>query len=198
MSISRYILPFLLVIISGLMYVLYIDQTYQDILALRAKKADYETAINNAEKVRDLQAKLLSEMEAIDERDQGRLKKLLPQSYDPVLVLYDLNTFAQKRGISLRSPTVVIPPLDAKVDAQTTVTEVLVKFSVSAPYAIFRSFIADIERELALRDIRSLRISGAENEGPVLESSVFTYQVEIAGYAYKGKENPPRPSSVTQ
>jgi hypothetical protein len=194
MSISRYFLPFFLVIISGLMYVLYIAPTYTTILDLRAKKADYETAINNAEQVRDLQAKLLAEMEAIDPADQARLEKLLPSSYDPVLVLYDLNAFAQKRGLALKTPSVIIPAVDPQKSGQSSITPITVRFIVSAPYSIFRTFMADLEKELALRDILALRISNDGGEGSSLESSIFTYQVEVEGHAYKGKETHPQKS----
>jgi len=190
MSISRYILPFFLVIISGLMYVLYVAPTYDDVLILKEKKLDYETAINNATEVRDLQAKLYAEVEAIDQNDRARLEKLLPTSYDPVLVLYDLNTFVQKRGLALKNPSVTISPADPKTSTQPKVTSVIIKFTVSAPYAIFRTFMEDMERELSLRDIKTLKISsdGAATGGGVLENSVFAYQIEAEGYVYHGKE----------
>ena len=187
MSISRYILPFLLVIISGLMYVLYIGPTYEEILVLRDKKRDYETAINNATQVRERQVELLADVEAIDQNDRIRLEKLLPPQFDPVLVLYDINTFSQKRGLALRSPSVTISPVDPKDSTRSKVTPMILKFSVSAPYTIFRTFIADLEHELSLRDIRSLRISGGDSSGGnSLESSIFTYQVEVEGHAYPG------------
>lgn len=196
MSIARYILPFLIVIVSGLMYVLYIQPTYTAYQILLGKKADFQTAIDNASEVRALQAKLLAEVEAIDPSDRMRLEKLLPASYDPVLVLYDLNTFTQKHGLALKAPGVTLPPVDTKSLAQSKVSSLNIKFSVSAPYAIFRSFMSDLERELSLRDIKSLGMTSTGGEGGALESSVFTYQIEVEAHAYHEKEKN-RPKSTT-
>jgi hypothetical protein len=197
MSITRYILPFLLVVISGLMYVLYIDGTYKDILVLRDRKADYVDAIGKAGEVRELQAKLLAEVEMIDQNDRTRLEKLLPSSHDPVLVLYDLNTFAQKHGLALKSPTVTTALEDSKNAGQPTLVPVSIKFSVSAPYSIFRGFMADLEHELALRDVISLRVSADGGEGVGSESSVLTFQIDVEGHAYRTKEkNDPKTPST--
>ncbi len=100
-----------------------------------------------------------------------------------------LNTFAQKRGLALKAPAVTFPPIDPKTAGTPKITGMNIKFTVSAPYAIFRTFIADLERELSLRDMKTLRISSdSAGGGSILESSVFTYQIEVEGHAYQGKE----------
>lgn len=188
MSISRYMLPFLLVIISGLMYVLYIDHTYKEIRGFLAQKADLTDAIGKAGQVRDLQAKLLAEVEMIDKTDRARLEKILPPSHDEVLLLHDLNVFSQKHGLTLKSPSVALPVLDPKNAGQSSIVSTIIKFSVSAPYSIFREFMADLEQELALRDVSSLQISGDGGGGAMSENSVLTYLVTVEAHAYHAKE----------
>jgi hypothetical protein len=92
-----------------------------------------------------------------------------------------------------------MPNLEAptKPGAQEKRPIVLVKFNVSAPYTIFKTFMKDLERELSLRDVQSLSVSaGSGGSGGVFESSVFTYDVEVGTYISGEKKKTP-PSSST-
>jgi hypothetical protein len=200
MSILRYILPFILVILSGLMYVLYIQETYKEILSLRDQKVEFQNAINAAGEVRDIQAKLLAEVEGIDPVDKARLEKLLPPTHDPVLVLHDLNVFVKKHGLTLKNPSVIVSPQVTPNNEQPSVTPTTITFSVSAPYSVLRGFMADLEHELALQDVIMVKITPDSVEGgSVSESSILVAQITVRSYAYSSKEKiDPVSSSITQ
>jgi hypothetical protein len=181
MSPSRYILPFTLVILSGLMFVLYVYPTYQDIAVIQTNKEDYQSAIDSAGEIRDLQGKLLAQVESISERDRARLEKLLPTAVDQTLLLFQINSFAQRHGLILHSPSVTMPSVDAqKSSSSQKNTSVLAQFDVTAPYPVFKTFMRDLEQELTLQDVRAMTITGGVVAGVLTpESSVLAYHVEI-------------------
>jgi hypothetical protein len=139
-------------LLSTVLYLVYIDPTYietQKALARERELVGYIADAKTAQaKIDDLKAQYAEFPAGADQA----LQVLMPASIDQTRLIVDMDAVIQKLGLVMKSPGVLVEkgePLD----------KYQVQFSVSAPYAVFRTFLHDLESSLALRDMGSLAFS---------------------------------------
>ena len=181
---NRYILPVFLVLMAVGVYVIYIDPFYESIRVGNAKIVEYDNLIANAHTATAQIEKLKAIQESFPSGYDRSLATILPPTVDPLRLVIDVNGIAALRGLHVKSPSVSVV---ADLKKQTGVQKHALSFSISAPYSVFRSFLRDLEIDLALQDLSQLSFSSeassdsAANVPPELR--VYDYTVNVITYS---------------
>ncbi len=171
---NRYAIPLFFVLLSVGIYIEYIDPTIATIQADRAKTAEYTKYIQEAgEAQSQLQALKQKQQDFPPGYDQA-LATILPASVDPTKLIIDIDGIAQLRGLTIKSPSTNISAGGSGSYAKDTIS-----FSVSAPYAVFRAFLRDLESSLALRDAAAVSFTSTP-----LEDATGTKNPELKAMDY--------------
>lgn len=179
---TKYILPIILLLASGFMYLAYIEPIYADIVALKSEEAKIVSALSDTAEIQSLREGLIGKYQAMSPDSLTRLYRLLPDEVDQLQLILDVNGIAEHYGMTLRGINISYPQ-GGTVSGTLPYDQIALRFNVSGPYEIFRSFIADLERSLALRDITYNSFSSSvEGTDDVV---VYDYSVEIQSYWLK-------------
>lgn len=183
---TRYIIPVLLILISGGIALFYIDGEYKRIQTIRAEQVVINEDITRADKVDDDLAALRQEFESFPSGATERLAVMLPEKVDNVKLLVDLEGIASKHGLFLKGPEVSISENKRDENTGVRVPEeqpATVRFVVTGPYRVFREFLRDIERSLVIHDMSVVGFSG--DDAPRGVEPVYNFQVEVYTYFIK-------------
>lgn len=209
----RFLTPILAFIVSITLFFTFIEPTFNRYKQIDLEILNYKAAVDDAGKLQERVEKLKAEKEAINIADMSRLMDFLPDSVDEVAVVLILDKLATAHslvieGIKVKSTaaegssggagqsaytfaddeknanaevigadgTVVRKPQD---NLETTA----LSFSVTGEYENFRSFVADLEKSLALIDISTLAIQEAS------EGEFASYDMGLTMYSFKPNEN---------
>ncbi len=185
---SKFITPLILIALAVGIYFTFTAKEVEKAEAIQLVNKEYETAIDNADSLIDIRDELNKKFSAIEPRDLGRLKKMLPDNVDNVRLIIDINDVANKNGFSLRNvrtsatgessdrPNVGgqnTPPVGT--DKYNVVT---MSFSVTGRYEDFLKFLRELERSLRIIDITKITLN-TSNTG------VYEYGVELKTYWLK-------------
>lgn len=169
----RFITPVLLLVISGLIFFLFVDPQYRQAKELRAKDAEYTAALYKTSELRNQLEQKLAAANNINAVDREKLVKMLPNNIDNVQLILDLDNIASRYGLVVRNIKV-----DQAAAGQGVIGEdnspygtVRVAFTVSARYEDFKKLLDDLEHSLRLIDIET--ISFSTNNGPSAEFSDY-------------------------
>ncbi len=183
--INRYLIPLFLMLLSAAIYVIWVDAPYKDIATLREKAKVIESYIADADSAQAKLDNITEQFNAFPPDGDRRLQVLLPEKIDTVRLIIDMNEIAMRHGVTIDSP---LSGRAAQDDAEPKdYTLYHLGFKTTATYKVFREFLADIERSLALRDITSVTFSSTDSavgsdgtEAP--EFSVFSFGINISSY----------------
>lgn len=177
----------LVIAVSMGVYFLYIDKTYKQIAEQFARELAVEAFLEDAQNAREQLDKVKAEYRSFPTDADRRLKVLLPDTIDPVRLIIDINSIAERRGLAIRSPVVTLGV--ANPDQPSEYLDHSIRFRVVSTYPIFRLFLRDIEQSLAIRDFGSLSIKSASpssGDSAVVinpEFAVFDYEMELRTYS---------------
>lgn len=173
----------MLILVSAGIFWGYIDPAYQNVKALQATKAEYDSAIEKSEELLKLRDDLLDKYNSLKGDDLKRIEKLLPTNIDNVRMIIDVNGITSKYGASLKNVKVSTndekkpDALDA-VPSKAPYNSMLLNFTVNAKYENFLSILADIEKSLRVMDVASISFKSGE-------SDVYEYNVGVRTYWLK-------------
>ena len=181
----KFIVPTILLILSIASFVTFTDPAYQQVKALKAQAAQYDTALGNATKLEQERDALNTKYRSLDPGDLTRLQTMLPDTADNIRFIINVQQMAQSYGMTLSTikfdtdQTAATPAAGALSSA--TAADVAaagqdygaldVTFSTTATYQNFISFLKDIESSLRLTDVESIDFSAGD---PVKGTTVFT------------------------
>ncbi len=168
------------------MYFMYISPTLADITALSSQKAQFSDILSKSKQLKNQRDAVLTSYNNIAEDDINRLNKIIPDKFDTVLLISDLNALASRYGLVMSNFKVDAPTASVrntavtrqKTDLYKTIT---VGFSVSGPYDAFVSFLKDAESSLRLMDITSLNIKSSSQKG----DSSLQYTLQLYTYSLR-------------
>ena len=162
---------------------------------VQAVNAQYQSAINSANKLIAARDQVTNEYNNISQSDRDRLAKMVPNSVDNIRLIIDLNGVALNHGFSLQGiktdvpsesaangqnqsqmtpPSPGISGLSTSISTPTLDT-VNISFGVTAPYLQFVSFMQDLEANLRIMDVTHLSMTGSD-------TGVYTFQVSLKTY----------------
>ncbi|MBU6310627.1 type 4a pilus biogenesis protein PilO [Patescibacteria group bacterium] len=180
------IIPILALIIAGGTFYFYIDPTYAEIRTLREEETTLRLALDRARELQEVRDQLISRKGAFRTEDLERLEKMLPDHVDNVRLALDMDSLAAQYSMRIRNVLVekqTSPRATAERQVQIGPDERLyesmrISFTVSGPYATFRSFLADLETSLRLVDVESVSFSATD-------SGVYDFTVSLRTYWLK-------------
>ena len=192
----RFIIPTILLILSVGSFLMFTNPNYQKVKELRAKAAEYETALGNSRKLQEERDTLGTRYRAFPPDQLARLNKLLPDNADNIRLIIDIQQMAQSYGMSLSSikfnpvqtaPGTQQPAKELSAATQSDVAQSNqdygvfdLTFNTTATTANFLKFVKDIESSLRLTDIQSIESTLDESA-----KGTSTYTVKLRTYWLK-------------
>jgi Tfp pilus assembly protein PilO len=162
-----------------------------DIKEVKVVNDQYTSAIANAEQLIKVREQVLKAYNSLTDADRDRLNKMVPGTVDNIRLVIDLTSIGKRHGLTLDNITASTPektatpktttntPRVSKVPDGTiptpTLDSVTVSFSVTAPYLEFISFLQDIEANLRIMDISSLKVAASDK-------GLYDFDVELKTY----------------
>jgi Tfp pilus assembly protein PilO len=178
----------ILLVLSAGIYFTFTRGLIAEAKAVQVVNEQYISAIKNAEQLIKVREQVLNAYNNISEEDRQRLDKMIPNTVDNIRLIIDLNSVAVRHGFSLRNiqaETTEGPRTPAAVSqanqsqageiSTPTLDTVTVSFGVNAPYLEFISFMQDLEANLRIMDISSLRLTPNDGGSYDFEVTLKTY-----------------------
>ncbi len=187
----RYFFLLLLLGVSIGVFITFVKPRYQALQATKAEVAASGTNLSTADKLEQSRTELIAKYNAIPKADLDNLKTLLPDSVDNIRLIIQINSLANKNGLS------VLKNVDYKSDADKGAAtpdiakrpygEFTITFQTSGQYKNFLAFLSDLEQNLRLVDVISVDFAAndaATANNPTL-ASFLTYKVTLKTYWLK-------------
>jgi hypothetical protein len=186
-------MPIFMLVASIGLYFGFIDPTYQDALVLKDKKAEFDTAMNNANQLSERRQALVDQVNKFPAEELVRLNKLLPDHVDNVRLIMEVDRIALKYGMSIRDVQLQGLNLLNNNNSGNTSTvlgtapkdydNVVLSFSVSSSYSTFKEFLSELEDNLRISDVESLSFSVPPQD--TRGKDVYQYSLSIRTYWLK-------------
>jgi len=179
----NFFLPVIFVAIALGIFFGFTDPAYTRIKVLRGEEAQYTQALTRSRELQEVRDQLLSRYNVMAQSDIDRLEKLLPDNVDNVRLILDIDSVAAQYG--MRTRNVQLEGTDSRVEngqvgkSDSDYQSVVLSFSATASYDVFRSFVEDLEQSLRLVDITKISFSSTG------EQNVYDYSVSLKTYWLK-------------
>ncbi len=184
--------PFIVIAIAiGLLY-LYALPRWNAVAALRTRNLELQTALGKAQELTQIRNTLMQQYEAISPDDTAKIARVVPQKYDPVKLVADINAIGLKYGMTIRdiklSNVTEIDTTGAIRDAAPVEPYIKrqLSFSTVGQYKNFISFITDLEQSLQLMDLQKVEVmpgaQGPATKGVVSQAGALNFKVDLHTY----------------
>ncbi len=196
----RYLGPIILIGIAVTGFLTYTDNLYKDFSNLKTEVASYNEALGNANDLKAERDKLVQKNSSFELNDLTRLQKLLPDSVDNIRLILEIEKLAAPYGMVLKdvkyesenqsgttqSPAVTVPTSSlSKLDKKDYGTWTL-GFTTQGTYPNFISFLKDMENNLRIVDISSIKFSSDVSPvGKSQSAGIYKYDFQIKTYWLK-------------
>lgn len=177
------LLPVLFIAIAAGIFFGFIDPAYKNVQSLRTEEAQFDQALSRSKELQQVRDQLLSRYNVIPQSNIDRLQKLLPDNIDNVRLILDIDSIAARYG--MRTRNVQLQAVDDRSGRgqvgqdDKAYQSVVLTFSVTGSYSVFRSFVEDLEQSLRLVDVVGIAFSSTSN------GDVYDYTVSIKTYWLK-------------
>lgn len=165
----QFLTPIVLILISGGLFVTWIDPQYQEIKDKQVEKARYDETLAKTVEIREFRKNIQSRYNAIDERDFERLEKMIPTHIDNIRLILDINSVANARQMTIRDIRIDLDngaanTGDIAVSDLGAYGSVGFRFTVVTTYENFKDFLDDLALSLRVVDVTSVEIGSIEDE----------------------------------
>lgn len=207
----RLLTPILAFIVAFTLFFTFIQPTFDEYKRIDTEVADYEQALQSAQRLQERVNELIADKNAIAQSDLERLMTLLPNSVDEVGIVLTLDELSSRHELALEKISVqssrshggAAPAAKAsfafddelednreETRADGTVVRkvtdsietIMLSFNVTGEYNNFKALLSDLEGSLALMDISELSIKEAKDD------ELATFVVTVALYQFSPKE----------
>ena len=156
---------------------------YQDVSQLLSQKTSYMNSLNAIDNIQNKKSELLNQFNQISDADKENLNTILPNSFDFVKLVSEIDAVAASHGISIGNITSkeIDPSVGDSIDtAQPSkpYNSAIIGFSFTTSYGNYRAFLSDLEKSMRILDITSTRLE-AQDKG------LYSVSVEFETYWYK-------------
>ena len=176
----KLVLPIILIITSGGLFFSYVDPSYKEIKDLKEVDSQYDEALNKSKELREVRDELLSKYNTFDTEDVEKLEKLLPDHFDNVRLIMDIDNIASRYNVLIRKVDVIAGDssenaLGKNTDGFNTMS---LDFVIEASYEDFQKFLEDLTNSLRLVDVVDLSFQSSN-------LSLYRYKLNIKTYWLK-------------
>lgn len=185
---NRYLIPVFFLLLSIGLYVRYIDPYYAAVAAGQARIAEYDKLLADARTANEKLTQLKKTEESFPAGYRTSLDTILPESVDPLRLVINTNGIAALRGLQVKNP-LFASETEGRPGTSGALQKNTFTFTVSAPYAIFRLFLRDLESSLALHDLSGLAFTSMESSDVVTVSGIspelrtYDYEIKVTTYS---------------
>lgn len=173
------------------MYFLYIRPEVAEVKSLVSRKAEYDDVLVKSREIKDKRIVLDNQYNSISEADLSRLDKVIPDTFDVISFINNINSVAVRDGIIIKdfkatnsnSVQTAERGLPEKSAPSGNYVTNLVTLSLSGRYFSFQKFLLDLESNLSLVDVISLSMN-PENTGKSVDDT-FSYSLSLQTYSLK-------------
>lgn len=186
------LIALLLILVSGGVFYYITFPMYGEVQTLRAKKAEYDQALNSSQEAQKVRAALETKYNSISPENLNRLEGFLPNNIDNIRLIIEIDKIASQHNLTIsnaqvtvakETPTAINQEENVMVIESTDYGTGKFSFATSGTYEQYRSFIKDLEQSLRLINITSLSLSVAGSGTPSSSSpSVSETGEEIYSY----------------
>ena len=194
----RFILPIVFVGVAIAGFFTLTNPFYQDISKERMEIASYNEALDNSKALEAERDKLTQKYNSFDPEDLSRLQKLVPDNVDNIRLILEIDKIASPYGMVLKDvkynasdqDSVSSPVAAAIKGGKNSLNKDYsvwdLEFSAQGTYSNFINFIKDLENNLRIVDVSSIRFSSSSNLGlnPSLPVA-YKYSFKIKTYWLK-------------
>ncbi len=181
-------MPFIIIALCVGMYFLYISPMLGDIDERRGKLAEYRSALEQTKELKIQRDAAISAYNNIGETDIARLNKIIPEKFEGVLFVNDINAIASRNGIKMsefktnetQTPSRNTSTVETNGKSYKVVT---VSLKLTGQYDQFIKFLKEIESSLQLIDVNTLSIASGKVQKAT--DNNLDYSVEINTYSLK-------------
>lgn len=194
----RNIISIILIIISIAIFFVFVNPMFQEINAMKKQTSSFEKALVNSNELEKKRNELVTKSSSIPREDLNRLNKLVPDAVDNIRLILEIEEIAHNHGMYLKD---VSDDDNTKTDvkAVTPATAIDTKkqvnkdygtwnlgFSVEGDYKDFLGFVEDLENNLRIVDISSIKfLSDSSSLGSKTKTDVYRYSFKIKTYWLK-------------
>jgi Tfp pilus assembly protein PilO len=171
----------IIIVVSLASFILVVKPEYMKIKEYQTKSDELNQVLDNARKLQFLRDGLLKKQKELSQADLARLEKLIPESVDNVKLIIEFQKIAERYGLNIQTASTIKDDaigdnagqnFDISTRDYGTIT---LDFNVVGGYDEFLFFLADIEDNLRITDLRSLSMSEGEAGNYSFDLSVETY-----------------------
>ncbi|MEK7669435.1 MAG: type 4a pilus biogenesis protein PilO [Patescibacteria group bacterium] len=161
----------------------FIYPTAGDLSALMDERQKQENYLEMISKIEVKKNELLTEYNNISVDDKKYIGTILPDSFDFVRLISQIDAVGSKYGLSIDKTSfkeINASSGDSISEAgpPKTYQSATISFSFDASYSQFNSFMDDLGKSLRILDIKSMKLSAKE-------TGVYSYDVEFEVYWLK-------------
>ena len=188
----KYFFSLVLIAVSVAVFIVLIKPQYAELQATRESVNTAQANLETASKLARSRDELIARYNSISKTDLDNLRTLLPDAVDNIRLIIQINSLANKNGLSsLRNvdyqtaddtaPGAVQEPSLTK----RPYGEFAVSFQTTGQYKNFLAFISDLEQNLRLVDVTSIEFSPADQGVQQSAATSMTYKVALKTYWLK-------------
>ncbi len=157
--------PLLLFVISIGIFVSYLYPSYMALGKQQERNEHFTDALTQKDSLHNLREELNSKFLSFAKKDTDRLAKLLPDQFNAIQIIIDLDALATETGVRITrfSPSMVeqrAQSADATSIVATAASAGSLKIHVVATYEQFLIFLRSLESSLTLYDVTDLSLGG--------------------------------------
>lgn len=161
----------------------FVYPSYQDLNQLLDQKQKQTDSLEMMKNIENRKNELLTEFNKIPEVDKKSIDTVLPNSFNFVKLISQIDVIAAGHGISIDKIT--SKEIDSAVgtsidDAkpQKPYQSAIIGFSFVTSYDSFRNFVDNLEKSLRILDIRTVKLESKKD-------GLYSYTVEFETYWLK-------------
>ncbi len=186
----QYLLPIILIGLSGALFLFWIDPTYDKVKDLQTEFASFDEARAKTAEIREFRKQINQKYQTITQANFKKLEKVLPSHIDNIQLILDVNTIADNNGMTIRDIRINKREGASGAGRETIQTEseglydtVEFSFSVVSNYENFKKFLDALASSLRVVDVTSVSISNISGE-----TEFYRYDVGIKTYWLEAEE----------
>ncbi len=172
---NRSLLSIILIIISIAAFFMWINPHYANTKTLGTQLSQSNDALAKIQQLETVRSALVDKENSINPEDLAKLQKLLPDNFDNIRLLIDMQGVASRYGITIQDITIgnnQQTPNSATAGAAQAIGpsgksygQMSLSFSVKTSYENLLSFLQDLQNSLRIVEIKSLAFN-AEDATP--------------------------------
>lgn len=177
---TQVIAPFILLAVSVGLFFSYLRPAIDVLTAFQEQEARVDDAITKSERLKTRTQELMTQYAQYERDDVAikRLETLLPDSLDPVRLIINLDTLAQKHHVEItsfdlpRTDRAATPPPAAAVQegqpadggsiTDPVVSPALFRVDAHGQYADLKAFLMSVEQSLSLLDVTNITFASRD------------------------------------